>query len=518
DKDSIPVFGVDAPLVSIVVVNRDGVGHLRRLFGALSSSVVGFYPNFEVVVVDNASVDGSREFLGGDFGFRVVVVENDVNESFSCANNRGVGVASGEFVLFLNNDVEPLDGFLNFMMDTMLGGDGVGVVGARLFYPDCSGSRLNGGKSFSVQHAGIVFRESDGFVRPFNRDNGREYYQSDVGVVRRVGAVTGACMLVCRDVFLGVGGFDEEYVYGYEDVDLCLRLYRGGFVNFYDSRAVLFHYEFGTQELDGGREVKLRRLSNRRVFVGRWNSWLRGELLRDKLSGGCVFGDGALTVAFVVTECGDGVTAGDYFTALTLARQFEGFGWDVRYLSQRSGEGQRSWYFVDDDVDVLISLLDRYDLRRVRCGNGLLVKVAWVRNWFDRWVDMPYFMMYDLVLASSVRGCEFVFERTGREAVLFPLATDPVMFNGDVVVRDEFVCDYCFTGSYWDADREIVGCLAPGELDYSFNLYGANWGRVGGLGEFEFGFVDYLDLPSVYASCCIVLDDANHVTREFGSV
>jgi len=513
DLSSVPVFGEDAPLVSIVVVNRDGLGHLERLFGAMGA-VSDFYPNFEVVVVDNASSDGSVDFVRGWDGFRVVVVENDVNESFSRANNQALDVASGDYLLFLNNDVEPLSGFLNFMMESLLGGDGVGAVGARLFYPDCSGSRLNREKSFSVQHDGIVFRESEGFVRPFNRGNGCEVVDCDEGVVRRVAGVTGACLLVERGVFERFGGFDEAFVYGYEDVDFCLKLVRAGLDVLCDGRARLYHYEFGTQELDVGREVRDRRLSNRRVFVGRWNSWLRRELLLDKLSGGCVFGDGALTVAFVVTECGEGAVAGDYFTALGLAGVFESFGWDVRFLSQDSGR----WYFVDDDVDVLVSLLDRYDLSRVVCGNGLLVKVAWLRNWFERWVGRPYFMMYDLVLCSSSLACDFVSDATGKESILFPIATDTDMFNEEVKSSDEFSCDYCFTGSYWDAKREIIQCLNPAILDYSFNLYGANWDKIDKLSDFNYGFVGYDDLPRLYASTKIVLDDANHVTRKYGSV
>ncbi|RAP53960.1 MAG: hypothetical protein BZ137_04835, partial [Methanosphaera sp. rholeuAM130] len=89
-----------------------------------------------------------------------------------------------------------------------------------------------------------------------------------------------------------------------------------------------------------------------RVFVNRWNSWLRHELFSDKLRGNRVFSDSALCVAFVVTECGVGATAGDYFTALGLAGRFKEFGWNVKFLHQRGGG--RSWYFVDDDVDVLI--------------------------------------------------------------------------------------------------------------------------------------------------------------------
>ena len=514
DTNTIPVFDDDAPLVSIVIVNRDGLHHLKRLFGSIDA-ISKFYPNFEVIVVDNASSDGSVEFVKNIDEIRVVCIENNVNESFSHANNQALDVANGDYILFLNNDIKPLDGFLNFMMESMLSNENVGAVGARLFYPDCSSSNLNADKSFSVQHNGIIFKESEGFIRPFNRENGVEFVDSESDV-RNVAAVTAACLLVNRNNFLSVGGFDEAFIYGYEDVDLCLKLYRQGFGILCDGRARLYHYEFGTQELDNSRKVRDRRLNNRRVFVNRWNSWLRNKLAADKINGTSIFTNQKLCIALVVTESGINATAGDYFTALGLAGRFEEFGWDVKFLSQR-GDG-RSWYYVDDDVDVLISLLDRYDLRKIRCANNSLIKVAWLRNWFERWVSMPYFMMYDIVLCSSTLACDFVSEHTGKESFLFPLATDTSMFNGDAPVVDDFVCDYCFTGSYWNADREIVDCLNPNVADYSFNLYGANWEKVSSLKEFARGFVSYGDLPSVYASCRVVLDDANHVTKGFGSV
>ena len=514
DFDAIPVFDDDAPLVSIVVVNRDGLNHLKRLFGAMNA-ISDYYPNFEVIIVDNASSDGSVEFVRKVDDFKVTCIENDVNESFSTANNQALDLAKGEYLLFLNNDVEPLSGFLNYMMESILSGDNVGAVGARLFYPDCSSSAINREKSFSIQHNGIIFKESEGFIRPFNRENGVEVYDS-AGDVRSVAAVTAACLLVGRDVFESVGGFDEAFVYGYEDVDFCLKLFDSGLEILCDGRACLYHYEFGTQELDSSREVRDRRLNNRRVFVDRWNSWLRRQLFNDKLNGNLIFTDTPLTVAFVVTECGAGATAGDYFTALGLAGRFKEFGWNVKFLSQRGG--QHSWYNVDEDVDVLISMLDRYDLRKIHCENDLLVKVAWLRNWFERWTSTPYFMMYDIVLSSSRLACDYVTEHTGMKSYLFPLATDTSMFNEDVDKVDEYLCDYCFTGSYWNADREIVDCLNPEVMDYTFNLYGANWEKVSSLSEYSSGFVSYADLPGVYSSCRIVLDDANHVTRGFGSV
>ena len=225
-----------------------------------------------------------------------------------------------------------------------------------------------------------------------------------------------------------------------------------------------------------------------------------------------------LTVAFVVTQNNENTTAGDYFTALTLANNLKEFGWNIKYLAQYPTIDQKNWYYIDDDVDVIISLLDRYNLNKIRSNNKSLLKIAWIRNWFELWVELPYFNQYDIILSSSNKSCEFIKEKTGKEAILYPLATDPLMFNENIPPKEEYMCDYCFTGSYWGIKREIIDCLNPSSLDYNFNLYGTNWEKVPQLKDYFKGFVNYEDMPSVYSSTKIVIDDANHVTRKYGSV
>lgn len=517
-KQDVPQFDNKAPLVSIIIVNHNGSHHLNRLFNSFST-VFDYYPNYEVIVVDNNSKDESINVINSFDNIPITLIQNKTNESFSHANNQASEIAKGEYLLFLNNDIKPLDGFLNHMMDTILNkGKNVGAVGARLFYPDCSHSHINKYKSYTIQHAGIIFKESDGFIKPFNKDNGEEYDFNENKNVQQIIAVTAATLLVKKSTFFDVGRFDEDYLYGYEDVDLCLKLHSQGYVNYYNPKATLYHYEFGTQENDKNNNVKKRRLNNKNIFIEKWNKWLRSELFMDKINDNKIFSDKPLTIAFVVTENSKNTTAGDYFTALTLANKLKKFGWNIKYLAQNPQKGQKNWYYVDEDVDVLISLLDRYDLSKVQSKNGLLIKVAWLRNWFERWTNSPYFMKYDIILASSQKACDFIHDKTGKKVFLYPLATDPDMFNENVPSNDEYICDYCFTGSYWDADREIIDCLDPDSLDYTFNLYGVNWNKISKLKKFMKGFVDYKMMPTVYSSTKIVLDDANHVTREYGSV
>ncbi|WP_287382666.1 glycosyltransferase, partial [Methanobacterium sp.] len=159
-----------------------------------------------------------------------------------------------------------------------------------------------------------------------------------------------------------------------------------------------------------------------------------------------------------------------------------------------------------------------YDIRRIRCENNLLIKVAWPRNWLSRWTDHPDFVDFDLVLATSETACRYIEDKTGMKTDLLPLATDPETFNPEVAGNRQWESDYCFTGSYWKDPREIVEMLDPESLPYTFKLFGKNWDEFEKLKDYCEGFVNYHDIPRVYRSTRIVVDDANRVTKEYGSV
>ena len=513
-KHALYDFDHKSPLVSIIIVNRNGLDHLKRLFKDFASNVQ--YPSYEIIVVDNASQDNSVAFLGEiSKVLPLKVVQNKKNQSFSRSNNRGAEIAEGEYLVLLNNDVEPTFGWLNHMMRSATQSEDVGAVGAKLVYPDCSQSRINRKNSFKIQHEGIAFKEEDGFIKPYNRGNGEPFsvHESEDGARA---AVTGAALLVEKEKYFQVDGLDEGYIYGYEDVDFCLKLLKKGYNNIYCPRAVLFHYEFGTQEKHKKKDIKTWRLNNQKIFRERWNKWLRRELLMDKLNCKYVFSDKPLKVAFVVTETGENASAGDYFTATSLAKSFQKYGWQASYLSRVESE---DWYHVEGDVDVLISLLDAYDIRKIRSENNLLIKMAWPRNWLDRWMFyFPDFAEFDLVMATSETACKYIKQKTGRDVFLLPLATDPDIFHSQVEGNEDWMCDYCFTGSYWNDPREIVDILDPESLPYIFRLFGKNWDEFEKFQPYYEGFIHYQKMPEIYRSTRVVVDDANRVTKRYGSV
>ena len=507
-------FKDNSPLISIIILNKNGYLHLKRLFKDFKKNIE--YPTYEIIIVDNASNDYSISFLENiKNSLPLKIIRNNINKSFSEANNQAAKLAKGEYLLFLNNDVEPTYGWLNQMMQAAIESEDTGAIGAKLIYPDCSNSQFNKHQSFKIQHEGIVFKEeSNGFIKPYNLNNNEPFNNTNINLQDKA-AVTASTLLIEKDKFWKVGGYDEGYNYGYEDVDLCLKLLKKGYNNIYCPTALLYHYEFGTQETDKKRKIRKRRLRNRELFKKKWNHWLHKQLFKDKLYNERLFSDNPLKVAFVVTESGKDASAGDYFTAYELSEYLKEFGWKITFLLRR---GPHDWYNVDSDVDILISLLDVYDPRKIRCTNKSLIKIAWLRNWFERWIINPGLSNYDLILASSEIACNYIENKTGLKTFLLPIATNPNKFNDQILANDKYLSDYCFTGSYWNDPREIMDMLDPENMHYKFMLFGKNWENFVKFKKYYHGFLNYSKLPEVYASTKIVIDDVNRGAKNFGAV
>jgi GT2 family glycosyltransferase/spore maturation protein CgeB len=506
---------VQHPRVSIIILNRNGYEHLTNLFKNWKDNVC--YLNYEIIVFDNDSTDNSIQFLEHRKDLNIKIIRNSFNDTFSSANNKAASTATGELLLFLNNDVQPLYGWLNQLVKTYCQHkNDAGCIGSTLLYPIKSGEK----SSLNIQHTGIGFRLEEGFVRPYNLDNNTSFWNHTFNNPIERAGVTAACLLIPKQRFEEVQGFDEQYVYGYEDVDLNLKLLEKGYKNYLAAQATLFHYEFGTQETQPSIEVANRRKKNLEYFRSKWYRKLLNLTWAEMLNKneGNLFAGRKLNVGIVVTEQGSEAVAGDYFTAHELALALSNFGWNIRYYAQK----ENNWYSIHNDTDILIVLLHKYDLSKIECKNRGLIKIAWIRNWFEHFTGSPWFDSYDIVLSSSKLACHHIYETTKKTAHYMPIATNPERFTDahSASLHDPiYTCDYCFTGSYWNVHREIIDFLDPESLpSFTFNLYGKNWERVEKLEPYAKGFIPYEDLPKVYANTKILIDDANSVTKPWGSV
>lgn len=229
------------PLISIIIPTRNRRLLLQSCLDSLFAHTD--YPCLEILVIDNGSDDpATRRYLrqlAQRPSCRVLTDPRPFN--FAALNNAAVAQARGEFVLLLNNDTEVLHpDWLKKMLAWVLR-PGVGAVGARLLYPDAT-----------LQHGGVVL----GIMGGVGHD-GRGQPAAAAGpggryrVTRRVGAVTGACLLVSRAHYLAVGGMDAEaFPVALNDVDFCLRLQARGLAVIWTPQAELLHRESKTRGRD----------------------------------------------------------------------------------------------------------------------------------------------------------------------------------------------------------------------------------------------------------------------------
>jgi len=498
--------------VSIIVLNRNGSAYLKTLLSSIIKQTV--HKRYEVLIVDNASTDDSIELIKNfQNKLELTLIRSNENLSFSKANNIASQKAKGEYLVFLNNDTEVTYGWLRELLGMYLINERVGLIGPKLVYP-YSVNHLNFEKELKVQQAGILFNEEKDFIRPFNYPNGIDPYHDLVSRARKFSAITAACALISKVKFDEVNGFDEVYFYGYEDVDLGLKLIEKGYDNLYCPTSLIYHYEFGSQEKDTNDEKRNRRLCNMKHFKDKWFKNLTEEILKDKIDHTNFYTEKPLTFAFSVSNAGDNVKEGDYFTALELATALEKKGYQCKFLSRKSA----NWYDVGLDTDILITMIDAYDLGKIENAKDSLIKIAWARNWFDRWMSHLSYFEYDLVLASGVSACNYMKQNGIHDIHLFPIATNQERFNLNDINSHFEKCDYLFTGSYWNSPREIIDLLNPSQIPFDFKIYGHNWEKVEQLKEYNAGFVNYEEVPALYKSTKIVLDDANFVTKPFGSV
>ncbi len=502
----------DGPLVSILVLTRNGRHHLERMLPALAAST---YRAFEVVVVDNGSDDGSVELLRSyDGGFPLKLVENRENASFSVGNNQALAEAAGELVLLLNNDIYPATpGWLGRMVDTLEERDAA-AVGARLIYPrrpdlDNAGDEVH--PDLTLQHRGVHFDGGvDGVARGRNLGAGEDALSAEAAAVREIPAVTAACMLVRTATMEAVGGLTEGYLYGTEDVDLCLKIREHGGTIVYDGQAVLWHHEFGTQNAEGRERKRANRLHNRELFVDLWGPRIHREVMLDRLRGEQRWSFEPLHVAITVTKDDPEAGWGDYYTAHEFGDALLELGYRVSYVERYDDR----WYDLDATIDVLVVLIDAFELWRVPRH---LTTVAWIRNWTDRWIDRPWFDDYDLVLASSETTKRLVEERSSKAAHLFPLATNPDRFHPRAP-DPALVSEALFTGNYWDRHRDIIDAIGAIPRGMDLRVHGSNWEKVTEVAPFDHGPLDYHRLPDAYASTKVVIDDTAHHAKPYGAV
>ena len=255
-----------SPRVSIVIPNKDHIEDLRRCITSILEKST--YDNYEIIVVENNSTTEEifdyYKQIQENPNIKVITYEGDFN--YSKINNLGVSHAQGDYILLLNNDTQviTLDWIEELLMYAQRGD--VGAVGAKLFYEDRT-----------IQHAGVVLALGQ------HRTAGHSHYRvssNNLGYMGRlcyaqnVMAVTGACLMMRKEVFDKLGGLDESFAVSLNDVDLCIRAWKAGYINVFTPFAELYHFESVSRGMDDQGEKAQRYNKESEAFRLKWKEVL----------------------------------------------------------------------------------------------------------------------------------------------------------------------------------------------------------------------------------------------------
>ena len=243
-----PVKG--KPLVSILIPNKDQVDTLDKCLRSIEERTD--YDNYEIIIIENNSTEQKTfDYYNQICNDKIRVVYWKKEFNYSAINNFGVDQAKGEYLLLLNNDMEVIS---RDWMSELLGHcqrPEVGAVGARLYYPDDT-----------VQHAGIIIGIGGVAGSVFvGMKRGYTGYMHRAAIQQDLSAVTAACMMIKRPVFEEAGRLEEQLKVAFNDVDLCLKIRKNGYLIVYDPYVELYHYESKTRGAEDTKE-KVRRFQS----------------------------------------------------------------------------------------------------------------------------------------------------------------------------------------------------------------------------------------------------------------
>lgn len=254
------------PLVSIIIPNKDHLEDLQRCITSILEK--SSYERYEIIVAENNSTTADifqyYKTIQENPNVRVFRYEGDFN--YSKINNLAVSKARGEYILLLNNDTQVIT--LDWIEEMLMYAQrkDVGAVGAKLYYEDRT-----------IQHAGVVLALGQ------HRTAGHTHYRvssNNLGYMGRlcyaqnVMAVTGACLMMRKALFTKLGGLDENFAVSLNDVDLCIRAWKAGYINVFTPFAELYHFESVSRGLDDHGENAERYERESEAFRTKWKDLL----------------------------------------------------------------------------------------------------------------------------------------------------------------------------------------------------------------------------------------------------
>ncbi|PRR83056.1 glycosyltransferase family 2 protein [Clostridium vincentii] len=264
----------DNPLVSIIIPNKDEHETLKACIESIFEKST--YKNFEIIIVENNSTEDEifkyYEELASNNKIRVITWDKEFN--YSAINNYAFNETKGEYIVFLNNDIEVITP--NWIEEMLMHTQrmGIGITGAKLYYPDDT-----------IQHAGVILG-----LRGVAGHSHGGFKRDDLGfcgrlkIIQNLSAVTAACLMIRRSVYEEVEGFDEEFPVAFNDIDFCLKVRGKGHLIIFTPFVEMYHYESKSRGEDTTVEKIARFEKEVKRFHKKWGLWIRDPYYNDNLT------------------------------------------------------------------------------------------------------------------------------------------------------------------------------------------------------------------------------------------
>jgi len=207
---------MSSPKISVIIVNYNGKKLLEKCLESLFKTD---YNNFEVILVDNNSTDGSMEFVTKNYP-KIIVIKLDSNKGFAEPNNIGAKIAKGEYLLFLNNDTVTTTNFISEMIKVLEKDEKIAICQSLLLKPD---GNIDSSGDF-IDKMGIVYNS-----------------KTKTDEIKEISSARGASMLIRKKIFDKLGGFDEKFFFSFEDVDLGWRSWILGYKVVIVPNSIVYH-------------------------------------------------------------------------------------------------------------------------------------------------------------------------------------------------------------------------------------------------------------------------------------
>lgn len=486
--------------VTIVILTRDGAEILNDCLASIwrhaPSELV------KVVIVDHHSSDHTAEVVKS-WQSRLTVVYDHVlgNNSFSFANNHAIQRhADTEYVLLLNNDIILIEDVVGKMLKYLEEHPDVGLVGCKLME---ARDRRDLSK-LEVHHLGIqIEMTGTGSVDAF--ETASSQFIADQVAELQTYSVTGACVMMRTAEYLAVGGLEQSYFYGGEDVELGEAVWcdLGKKVVCLNNVTALHHR--GWLRLSSRGSGSITRVQhNSRILKDRVGYQMRKRYQRSLVDPTVRWSGSRATIGFVVVEAGPAARTGEFFTANELGAALAAetkIG--VEFL-----EPSVDWYDVRG-ITHIVNMLHEFKISQITKARPDILKVAWLRNNFEEWVASGDLHEYHQIWCSSELFCEHLRRVHGLSAVHVPIATNIADLSSGSA-REEYLHPVIFNGSHSGVNRSFVDAFAESsEWENKLAIYGHGWERVPSVATLWKGFIPYSEMRDLYASSKIVIDHAH---------